>query len=56
MDRIGAMAHRVVKEVDRAEPVMVGEIEIRKGSRWRRMRSAHNGMGNHRRGHAKGAR
>jgi len=38
MDRIGGMAHRVVKEVDRAEPVVASEAETRKGSRWRCMR------------------
>jgi len=41
MDRVGAMVHRVVKEVDGAELVVVGEVEIRKGSRWRRMRMAY---------------
>jgi len=49
------LVHRVVKEVDRGEPVVVREVEKRKGSRWRRMRIAQNGMGNHRRGHVKGA-
>ena len=31
VDRVGAMVHRVVKEVDRGEPVVVREVEIRKG-------------------------
>lgn len=31
VDRVGAMVHRVVKEVDRGEPVVVREAEIRKG-------------------------
>ncbi|KAH9986686.1 phosphoribosylglycinamide formyltransferase [Russula compacta] len=31
VDRVGAMIHRVVKEVDRGEPVVVREVEIRKG-------------------------
>lgn len=31
VDRVGAMVHRVVKEVDRGEPVVVCEVEIRKG-------------------------
>jgi len=31
VDRVGAMVHRVVKEVDRGEPVVVREVEIKKG-------------------------
>jgi folate-dependent phosphoribosylglycinamide formyltransferase PurN len=31
VDAVGAMVHRVVKEVDRGEPVVVREVEIRKG-------------------------
>ena len=31
VDRVGAMVHRVVKEVDRGEPVVVREVEVRKG-------------------------
>lgn len=31
VDRVGAMVHRVVKQVDRGEPVVVREVEIRKG-------------------------
>jgi len=31
VDRVGAMIHRVVKEVDRGEPVVVREVEIKKG-------------------------
>jgi phosphoribosylglycinamide formyltransferase len=31
VERVGAMVHRVVKEVDRGEPVVVREVEIRKG-------------------------
>ena len=31
MVRVGATVYRVVKEVDRAEPVVVREVEIRKG-------------------------
>ena len=31
VDTVGAMVHRVVKEVDRGAPVVVREVEIRKG-------------------------
>jgi phosphoribosylglycinamide formyltransferase len=31
VDTVGAMVHRVVKEVDRGEPVVVREVEIKKG-------------------------
>jgi len=31
VDRVGAMVHRVVKEVDRGESVVVREVEIKKG-------------------------
>jgi phosphoribosylglycinamide formyltransferase len=31
VDKSGAMVHRVVKEVDRGEPIVVREVEIRKG-------------------------
>ncbi|KAA1478312.1 phosphoribosylglycinamide formyltransferase [Dentipellis sp. KUC8613] len=31
VDRVGAMVHRVVKEVDRGEPLVVREVEIQKG-------------------------
>jgi len=31
VDTVGAMAHRVVKEVDRGDPVVVREVEIQKG-------------------------
>lgn len=31
VDMAGAMVHRVVKEVDRGEPVVVREVEIKKG-------------------------
>jgi len=31
VDRVGAIVHRVVKEVDRGEPVVVREVEIKKG-------------------------
>jgi formyltetrahydrofolate-dependent phosphoribosylglycinamide formyltransferase len=31
VDRVGAMVHRVVKAVDRGEPVVVREVEIKKG-------------------------
>ena len=31
VDRVGAMVHRVVKEVDRGEPVVLREVEIKKG-------------------------
>jgi len=31
VDRVGAMVHRVVKEVDRGESVVVREVEIEKG-------------------------
>ena len=31
VDRVGAMVHHVVKEVDRGEPVVVREVEIKKG-------------------------
>jgi formyltetrahydrofolate-dependent phosphoribosylglycinamide formyltransferase len=31
VDRVGAMVHRVVKEVDRGEPVVVREVELKKG-------------------------
>ena len=31
MVRVGATVHRVVKGVDRAEPVVVREVEFRKG-------------------------
>jgi folate-dependent phosphoribosylglycinamide formyltransferase PurN len=60
VDRVGAVVNRVVKEFDRGEPVVV-----REGSRWwcakgaiegERGAIAQNRMGNHRRGHAKGAR
>ena len=34
-DTVGAMVHRVVKEVDRGEPVVVRVVEIKKDSRWR---------------------
>jgi phosphoribosylglycinamide formyltransferase len=33
VDRVGAMVHRVVKEVDRGETVVVREVEIKKGER-----------------------
>lgn len=31
VDKTGAMVHRVVKEVDRGEPLVVREVEIKKG-------------------------
>jgi len=31
VDRVGATVYRVVMEVDRAEPVVVREVEARKG-------------------------
>lgn len=31
VDRAGVMVHRVVKEVDRGEPVLVKEVEIKSG-------------------------
>ncbi|KZT27956.1 phosphoribosylglycinamide formyltransferase [Neolentinus lepideus HHB14362 ss-1] len=31
IDKAGVMVHRVIKEVDRGEPVIVREVEIRKG-------------------------
>jgi formyltetrahydrofolate-dependent phosphoribosylglycinamide formyltransferase len=31
VDRVGAMVHHVVKEVDRGEPVVVREVEIKRG-------------------------
>ncbi|TFY64698.1 hypothetical protein EVG20_g5860 [Dentipellis fragilis] len=31
VDRVGAMVHRVVREVDRGEPLVVREVEIQKG-------------------------
>jgi hypothetical protein len=39
VDRVGAIVHGIVKEVNSGVPATVREVKIRKGSRWRCMRS-----------------